>query len=436
VDITSRSPIDVLTGMLVFTYPLRRCDVDILRPYGFTVAEIVNSVSAANLFYDLIGEFKSRELRVNRDRCYWAFYIVRKVHVDSWYVCNLMMEHLRCSKCLYLGMKDADAIAYQVIALNGCKDLREIFEYEDVSAVLWFCSDDARGALIHQGNEFEVKVKFSEDDAECFSDALRRFERKGYMYVLNFYGYQRFGVFRPITHILGMYILKREWSKFLDLLCGFPFPSEKDVQALLFRLHASGLTSAQFKVPRSLALERVICSPYLAGNYNGELELIKKLPRYAIELFVQAYQSYLFNILLSKIWYTNVKELGVDRALDRLSKEFIPVVGYDTKNHIEPRSNGYSGLLELLDVEGLRFEDFIVRELSIKLPGDFRKALIEVEDFKLVTISSGEAIFSFRLPRGSYATVVIRELCHCTPMEIHRKESYKQLSLCGGHGIH
>jgi len=423
VDIVSRSSIDVLTGMLVFTYPLRKCDVEILRPCGFTVAEIVNSISTAKLFYDLIGEFQSRELRAKRDQCRWAIYIVRKVHVDSWHVCNLMREHLRCSKCLYLGMKDADAVVYQVIALNGCKDLREIFEYEDVSAVLWFCSDDVSSALIHQGNEFEIKVKFLEIFSECFSDALKRIERRGHMYVLNFYGYQRFGLFRPITHILGMYILKREWSKFLDLLCGLPFPSEKDIQALLFRLHASGLTLAQFKAPRSLTLERVICPAYLAGNYSDELELIKKLPRYAIELFVQAYQSYLFNVLLSKIWHTNVEELGIDRALDRLSKEFIPVVGYDTKNHVEPHVNGYSRLLELLDVEGLRFEDFIVRELSIKIPGDFRKALIEVEDFRLMAAGSDEAILSFRLPRGSYATVVIRELCHCTPMEIRHRES-------------
>ena len=40
-------------------------------------------------------------------------------------------------------------------------------------------------------------------------------------YILNFYGYQRFGSKRPVTHLIGKAILQRDFKKAVELILSF-----------------------------------------------------------------------------------------------------------------------------------------------------------------------------------------------------------------------
>jgi len=62
------------------------------------------------------------------------------------------------------------------------------------------------------GNHFKIKI------SEC-SDGLSSFE--DYEKTLNFYGYQRFGSKRPVTHLIGKAILQRDFKKAVELVLSF-----------------------------------------------------------------------------------------------------------------------------------------------------------------------------------------------------------------------
>ena len=62
------------------------------------------------------------------------------------------------------------------------------------------------------GNNFKIQISDCSDNLSSF------IENK---HVLNFYGYQRFGSKRPVTHLIGKAILQRDFDKAVDLILSF-----------------------------------------------------------------------------------------------------------------------------------------------------------------------------------------------------------------------
>ncbi len=143
-------------------------------------------------------------------------------------------------------------------------------------------------------------------------------------------------------------------------------------------------------------------------DYVGALRTLKK----TLVLFINAYQSYLFNKILSN----KVKE---ERIFDISEGEYfcglnwysfpdikringkIPVgkiIGYDTELNKEEK--------ELLDEEGIDkklFKSKKIPELSSR--GGYRALVVPIKDF-----TAENSFISFELPAGSYGTVALSEL--------------------------
>jgi tRNA pseudouridine13 synthase len=93
----------------------------------------------------------------------------------------------------------------------------------------------------------------------------------------------------------------------------------------------------------------------------------------------------------------------------------LPLVG--TKQRF---SQGVMGQIEtrILDEEGLKTENFNVDAMpEIGRKGGLRATVVPIKNFKLIRVLTNgsnskekEAILSFMLMRGSYATVVLREI--------------------------
>ena len=73
------------------------------------------------------------------------------------------------------------------------------------------------------GNIFEIKVSDLNEPLPSFTDDEK---------ILNFFGYQRFGSKRPITHLVGKSIIKGNYEEALDYLLNFSskYDSEKNNQ--------------------------------------------------------------------------------------------------------------------------------------------------------------------------------------------------------------
>ena len=63
---------------------------------------------------------------------------------------------------------------------------------------------------------------------------------------------------------------------------------------------------------------------------------------------------------------------------------------------------------KILDKEGIYLKDFEIKELSISCRGGIRKTFIN-PDIKY-KIKAKDVTFHFSLPKGSYATIVMKEI--------------------------
>ena len=62
------------------------------------------------------------------------------------------------------------------------------------------------------GNQFKIKITDTTKDISKFNE----FDK-----ILNFYGYQRFGSKRPVTHLIGKALLQQNYTKAVNLLLSF-----------------------------------------------------------------------------------------------------------------------------------------------------------------------------------------------------------------------
>ncbi|HLC67784.1 MAG TPA: tRNA pseudouridine(13) synthase TruD [archaeon] len=108
-----------------------------------------------------------------------------------------------------------------------------------------------------------------------------------------------------------------------------------------------------------------------------------------LKFFIHAYQSYIFNQMVDEY----VKK---GKAFD-----MIPIVGYNTKLD--------SATKKFLDKDGLQTGNFEIRELSMKCEGSTRAAFIKPK-ILAYSIDGDTLRVEFELPKGSYATVLIREV--------------------------
>ncbi len=180
--------------------------------------------------------------------------------------------------------------------------------------------------------------------------------------------------------------------------------------------------------PVYLRLERSMLER-LSKNPNDFVGSMRVLPRGTLLMFVHAFQSYLFNRLLSdRIREENIElEEGEHFCgensygfpdMDKFSKNlycseisnFRNIENKSESGWIAAKLIGYESELNereknLLEEFDIRKNDFKIKgipELSSK--GHFRTLFAPLKDF-----SFENSIFRFSLPSGSYATVALRE---------------------------
>ena len=164
--------------------------------------------------------------------------------------------------------------------------------------------------------------------------------------------------------------------------------------------------------PNHLRFERSMIA-YLAenpGNFTGAL---KSLPRHTLLLFIHAFQSRIFNQLLSdrisegevvmeegeyfcnsnKFGFPDLQKMDVDGFLA------MKILGYN--------SNPNEREKEILDKYGITKEQFKIAEIpEVSSKGTFRTAFAPLKEF---SFEQSTYTFRFSLQSGAYATAALRE---------------------------
>ncbi len=168
------------------------------------------------------------------------------------------------------------------------------------------------------------------------------------------------------------------------------------------------------EVPPQMDLERIAISEMI--EHNDPLKAIKALPLSIRRFFVQAYQSFLFNKIVS-LAFENGEDLfnpqEGDVCFDKnaiLGKYIkgleqnlsIPLVGYFY--YKKTRFDYYTS--KILDDEEINPKDFYLKEIQeLSNEGGYRNSSITCSDHSI-----NDNMISFSLSRGSFATIVLREI--------------------------
>ncbi len=314
--------------------------------------------------------------------------------------------HIPEKKVGFAGSKDRVAVTEQVISIHGVQR----------SAVDALRIRNAELVFLGHGNE---PLSLGDLQANHFHIIVRNLEKQVIMpagWIPNYFDEQRFG---KDNIRIGKYLVQKNFKAAAELLSQQPFKKfvEKGIA------ESSGESSGA-------ASQGAAKSNAVGNDYVGAL---RKLPIRFLRLLVNAYQSSLWNETLAlylldhglvwkKIPYSAGTLVFVRNAAG--FKELkIPLIGFGTTvqedGMQQERMEDIINIITfLMKREGLSFDDFIIPQIpELSLEGELRAAFVEVKDFHAGAWQEDEmhpgkskVAVSFTLPKGSYATVVIRVL--------------------------
>ena len=304
-----------------------------------------------------------RPLEIKGDH---TLYLAKKKNMTTQQAAAHLKNMLGARKVTVSGLKDKEAIAYQYMYVLDPQHTPRKLQGKNDHLKAWLVktsiSEPWKGS--HYYNIFRILLRLKEQDVEPGIS-----QKRAIRYFPNYYGPQRFGTCKPDSHISGLLVLRGEH----DYAYRIEYPKRKD--------------------PRGI-------------------------PNKILKLLVQAYQSYLWNRALSLL----VKEYGLDYIIenksdvgDKLVRLYCPQSKIHVPAGVLPSGNISLGesiwnqiLGRVLDQE--KAWDLLEEMKKYKIHGGIRPILsrpcrstIKYNDNYNVT-----AIFS--LPRGSYATIYLREL--------------------------
>jgi tRNA pseudouridine13 synthase len=379
----------------------------------------------------------------------YSVFWLQKQGLDTLLAIKKIAKALRVSqkRFSFAGMKDKKALTLQMVsAWNVSPQKLSEINLKGIS-IKEVSESDFRVSLgSNLGNRFSIvvrKIPFPLHEvqrrAQRISDEINSVGG-----VPNFYGHQRFGLMRPITHIVGLKILKGDFKDAVMVFLSRTSRHERDdVTAARIELVATeDFKSAMTRFPPQLTYELALLNR-LSSDPNNFPNALRALPRRLVQMFVSAAQSWLFNRFLSRRIMNNIplnqcsygdlvalldadgltlKELTtVDSSnIDGLNEKVragvsavvYPVPGFDMKL---PKGEMQETVREIMAVENLIPRSFWISKMpEISSPGVFRPIAVIPKGLKITPSSSNttdasNATFEFSLVRGSYATVLLRE---------------------------
>jgi tRNA pseudouridine13 synthase len=345
------------------------------------------------------------------------------------------------NKITFAGTKDKRAITSQLFSIEAPVEAVQALSMHQVMVEDVYASKKhiTIGDLI--GNSFRIKLRNTElkgvEMATSVAQTSKDLEALGGF--PNFFGVQRFGSIRPVTHLVGKHIVHGDFEKAVMMYIGNP-NDEEDDSSRLPRQHLQetmDLETAMQEFPRTLTFERMLIGWLLRnpGDWSGA---IRTLPPNLQMMFVHAYQSYLFNLMLSerirkgipldrpivgdvvlpadRTGYADhdkpvpVTRFNLDLAEKSMKehKAFVSGVLFGSESKF---AEGEMGEIErkVVTTEGVQLQDFIVPQIAECNSRGSRREL--VSPFKDLKVQCGEDSMdmSFILGKGCYATVMLRE---------------------------
>ena len=359
------------------------------------------------------------------------------------------------SRIQIAGIKDAKAVTAQHVTIEGVTaEQAAKISFKDIQLrpIGYFREQLCSFYLL--GNNFKIQIKqipFPKTAVEEHIDKVAA-EVTAAGGIPNFYGHQRFGTTRAITHLVGKAMVQGNLEEAAMVFLAKPslheHPQSRQARAELQETQDFKKASAQF--PSQLRFERTMLR-HLSENPSDYSGAFRCLPLKLRMLFVQAWQSYLFNRFLSARikagiplqsvgagdFVVNVERSGLPMTKTGRLVEAAHVAGVNSQIQAgkmrlalpifgakQKLSQGAMGELEraVLLQEGVGAGGFRIPDMpEVSAKGELRAALCPVRNLAVGAVgadSNGQVRvgLEFMLLRGSYATVLLREIMKPTDL--------------------
>jgi len=382
----------------------------------------------------------------------WTWFILEKRGVDTLRAVWELVKRLGVdfSRVSWGGYKDAFAVTAQVVSVFGVAPhkLRSVQLPSNMCIKVPVASDRPFTPSCIFGNHFCIVIRcieLSESEIERRIGAILE-ELNSLGGLPSFYGHQRFGTRRPNTHLVGKYIVKERFEDAVMELIARPYPYESSSIAEIRKIiwESRDYAKALTLLPKRYDVERLVLE-HLSKYPRDFVGALRRLPRNLLTLFIEAYQAYLFNKVLSR---------RLERGLP-ISKpvrgDFVALLdphGFPTKSLVKVTDSnrdkvfelirdgkaalvlnvfGYNTILadgepgeverEVLKEEELSLEDFKIKSMpELSSRGTIRPASTRILNFRF-EVEEDElhpgyrrVTVEFTLRRGNYATILLREI--------------------------
>lgn len=282
------------------------------------------------------------------DRGPWACYLLQKRDLNTLDVLKDLSRTVGVpmSKIGFAGTKDKHAVTEQYISVPQHCKLPERL------GMAYF---EFKGYL-------RDRINLGDHDMNTFEIIIRKsHEPTARSWIVNYFGEQRFGAQNAK---LGKLLVKKKYKEFCESY-GLPL--------------------------------------------DNPIEQVKKVPRRLLLLFIHSYQSFAWNEVVASKMDGREEEysMGVYRFALNKTDGALDLPGFLSKP---------SDVSEWMEQDGVKLSDFINRSIpGLSVEGDLRNICVAVDNCTVKKIKDeyfgGTAYrVTFGLPKGSYATQVIRQM--------------------------
>ncbi|RLF29163.1 MAG: tRNA pseudouridine(13) synthase TruD [Thermoplasmata archaeon] len=398
-------------------------------------------------------DFIVKEIPKHPCRGEYGVFTIAEITSENWETNLLVRElskklHISRKRIGFAGTKDKRAQTTQLMSFYRVpQDKLLQVKIKDVFIENIYYSDHPVriGELL--GNHFNIIIRDIDkrnDVEECVRDTVLTITQTGGF--PNFYGIQRFGIIRPINHIVGKHIVHGDFEKAVMSYIANPITTEDkasyETRKKLQKTYNFQEALKSYQKQQSLVFEKAILNK-LVNKPKDFVEALKELPTNLLTMFVYAYQSYIFNKILSERIkrklplnkaiigdivlpirknITDKKGIMVKKSnIDKINKQiekgkalisglipgYNPVYAENEMGEIEHK---------IVEQEKLEHKDFIIPEIPHLSSSGSRRILLSPLrhiEWKIYddNLNDGKLALNlkFNLQKGCYATSLLRE---------------------------
>ena len=400
--------IDKLAGIECYCTNYRGISGSIKRSNEeFRVSEIIDTSFLTNIS------------TVQDEHHKYPLYILEKRNIDSNHAIFEIRRKLGITLKV-IGLKDAKAVTKQYASSEQTKNIiKEATTAHTLLSLKGFTKVPI-GKSSLSGNAFTISIHNpAVSDISSFIPEIKN--------IANFYGLQRFGSERMVTHLVGKEIVKRNFQKAAELLLTFTTEYDSTMSIEIRNKSRDPKNYSQIirELPKRMDIEYQVMSALEKGK--GPIAALRSIPINIRRLFVQAYQAYIFNRCLSiavlngenvvkskegdlcfeienSSVFGRIRKYNPSTDLISQTVPAIRLIGYT----FQPGKGRFDKITEeIMSTEGITPREFYIKEMQeLSAQGGFRQAPLWSKDFRF----RGSLTVSFKLPKGSYATTLLREL--------------------------